>query len=240
MIETTRIDEQSVRKAYARWAPVYDLSFGPIADAGRRRAVEAINRRRGKVLEVGVGTGISLPRYKKHLSVTGIDLSPDMLDKARDRVREKRLANVDGLFEMDASELAFEDGTFDTVVAMYVMTVVPDPVKVLRELERVCAPGGDVLIVNHFAQDHGLRGLVERWMAPASRALGWHPDFRIETITGETELDLVETRSLKPMGLFTMLRLRKPAEGDALDSRPVRRQGPAPQVEGELGVATGV
>lgn len=207
-----RIDEQSVIKAYARWAPVYDFSFGPVADAGRKRAIEIINKRQGSLLEVGVGTGVALPRYAPHLTITGIDLSPDMLRIARQRVRERKLTNIAGIFEMDASELRFEDASFDTVVAMYVMTVVPDPVKVLNELERVCAPGGEVLIVNHFAQDHGLRGWVESFMAPAARALGWHPDFRVETITDITTLDLVETVKLKPFGLFTMLRFRKGEE----------------------------
>jgi len=111
---------------------------------------------------------------------------------------------------MDASELRFDDASFDTVVAMYVMTVVPDPIQVLKELERVCAPGGEVLIVNHFAQDHGLRGWIESFMAPAARALGWHPDFRAETITDIATLELVETVKLKPFGLFTMLRFHKP------------------------------
>lgn len=214
-----RIDEQSVIKAYARWAPVYDFSFGPVADAGRKRAIEIINKRQGSLLEVGVGTGVALPRYAPHLTVTGIDLSPDMLRIARQRVRERKLTNIAGIFEMDASELRFEDASFDTVVAMYVMTVVPDPVKVLNELERVCAPGGEVLIVNHFAQDHGLRGWVESFMAPAARALGWHPDFRVETITDITTLDLVETVKLKPFGLFTMLRFRK-GEGEPASGVP--------------------
>lgn len=205
-----RIDEQSVIKAYARWAPVYDFSFGPVADAGRKRAIDIINQRSGTLLEVGVGTGVALPRYAQHLTVTGIDLSPDMLRIARQRVRERKLTNIAGIYEMDASELRFEDASFDTVVAMYVMTVVPDPVQVLRELERVCAPGGEVVIVNHFAQDHGVRGWVESFMAPAARALGWHPDFRVETITDITTLDLVETVKLKPFSLFTMLRFHKP------------------------------
>jgi phosphatidylethanolamine/phosphatidyl-N-methylethanolamine N-methyltransferase len=213
-----RIDEQSVLKAYARWAPVYDWSFGPIADFGRKRAINVINKRTGTLLEVGVGTGVALPRYAPHLSITGIDFSPDMLRKARQRTRARKLRNVAALYEMDASELKFGDAAFDTVVAMYVMTVVPDAHKVLKELERVCAPGGEVIIVNHFAQDHGLRGLIERWMAPAARALGWHPDFRIETITDMTTLDLVETRSLQPMGLFTMLRFRKAADDGRSDA----------------------
>ncbi|MDZ4366038.1 MAG: methyltransferase domain-containing protein [Afipia sp.] len=205
-----RIDEQSVLKAYARWAPVYDFSFGPIADSGRKRAIDIINRREGSLLEVGVGTGVALPRYAPHLAITGIDLSPDMLRIARQRVRERGLTNIDALYEMDASELRFDDASFDTVVAMYVMTVVPDPIQVLKELERVCAPGGEVLIVNHFAQDHGLRGWIESFMAPAARALGWHPDFRAETITDIATLELVETVKLKPFGLFTMLRFHKP------------------------------
>ncbi|MGV8998105.1 MAG: class I SAM-dependent methyltransferase [Parvibaculaceae bacterium] len=213
MTGLTRIDEQAVLKAYARWAPVYDWSFGAISDFGRKKAIDLINQRSGNLLEVGVGTGVALPRYGQQLQVTGIDFSPDMLRKARERTRNKKLRNVVGLYEMDASELRFEDGSFETIVAMYVMTVVPDANKVLRELERVCAPGGEVIIVNHFAQDHGLRGKIEQWMAPAARALGWHPDFRIETITEMTTLELVETHYLQPMNLFTMLRFRKAADG---------------------------
>lgn len=222
MTVAKRIDEDSVLKAYARWAPVYDYSFGLFAEAARKYTVQEINKRVGRVLEVGVGTGMSLPQYQRHLKITGIDLSPDMLAKARDRVREKKLNHVEGIREMDASVMDFSDDRFDTVAAMYVMTVVPDPVKVMSELERVCKPGGEVIIINHFAQDHGIRGRVERWMAPASRALGWHPDFRIETITDITDLQLIESKPLWPLGLFTMLRFKKPASvsnlGSVLDS----------------------
>ena len=218
MTVAKRIDEDSVLKAYARWAPVYDYSFGLFAEAARKYTVQEINKRVGRVLEVGVGTGMSLPQYQRHLKITGIDLSPDMLAKARDRVRDKKLNHVEGIREMDASVMDFSDDRFDTVAAMYVMTVVPDPVKVMSELERVCKPGGEVIIVNHFAQDHGIRGRVERWMAPASRALGWHPDFRIETITDITDLKLIESKPLWPLGLFTMLRFKKPASVSNLRS----------------------
>lgn len=201
--------EHAVRKAYARWAPIYDLSFGMIADAGRVNAVEAINKRRGSVLEVGVGTGISLPRYRSHLDVTGIDLSPEMLSKARKRVGKHRLQNIKHIVEMDAQELEFEDASFDTVVAMYVLTVVPDPSKVMAELERVCKPGGQILIINHFSQEHGVRGLVEKAMAPFAERLGWRPEFGIENVMTQDNLRLVEERPMKPFGLFTMLRFTK-------------------------------
>ena len=154
------MDAASVRHAYRRWAPVYDFTFGLIAEAGRKNAVQIINRRKGRVLEVGVGTGLSLPCYGSHLTITGIDLSPEMLAKAQDKVERKSLGNVVALHEMDASALAFPDESFDTVVAMYVMTVVPEPDRVMRELERVCAAGGEVILVNHFSQDEGVPRLV--------------------------------------------------------------------------------
>jgi phosphatidylethanolamine/phosphatidyl-N-methylethanolamine N-methyltransferase len=203
------LDATSVRHAYRRWAPVYDFTFGTVAEAGRKHAVKIINRRRGRVLEVGVGTGLSLPCYEKHLTVTGIDLSPDMLRKARSRVERQRLTNVAGLHEMDAGALAFPDESFDTVVAMYVMTVVPDAEKVMRELERVCATGGEVILVNHFSQDEGVRGWVERRMAPFADKLGWRPIFNLDRVMVCENLKLVDRRALRPWGLFTMLRFEK-------------------------------
>jgi len=223
------MDEHAVRKAYARWAPVYDLSFGKIADAGRVIAVDAINKRRGSVLEVGVGTGISLPRYRPHLDVTGIDLSPEMLRKARDRVRKLGLRNVKAIREMDAQNLEFEDACFDTVVAMYVLTVVPEPSRVMAELARVCRPGGQILIVNHFSQEHGVRGLLEKVMAPYAERLGWRPEFAIDNVLTEDNLRLVEERPMKPFGLFTMLRFTKD-ETPGADRAPARdRAGRAAQ-----------
>ncbi|MGV1015185.1 MAG: class I SAM-dependent methyltransferase [Methyloceanibacter sp.] len=203
------MDTESVRHAYRRWAPVYDFTFGQVAEAGRRHAVKIINNRQGSVLEVGVGTGLSLPCYGSHLTITGIDLSPEMLEKAREKVERHKLANVAGLHEMDASALNFPAESFDTVVAMYVMTVVPEPARVMRELERVCASGGEVILVNHFSQEEGMRGLLERKLAPFADYLGWHPVFSIDQVLVCPELRLVERRALKPFGLFTMLRLVK-------------------------------
>jgi phosphatidylethanolamine/phosphatidyl-N-methylethanolamine N-methyltransferase len=203
------LDAVSVRHAYRRWAPIYDFTFGTVAESGRKHAAKIINRRRGRVLEVGVGTGLSLPCYEKHLTVTGIDLSPEMLDKARARVRGQGLGNIDGLYEMDAGALAFPDESFDTVVAMYVMTVVPDAEKVMRELERVCATGGEVILVNHFSQEEGVRGLVERRLAPLASSIGWHAVFTLDRVLVCEDLRLAERRTLWPFGLFTMLRFVK-------------------------------
>lgn len=207
--KVTVVDTASVRHAYRRWAPIYDYTFGQIADAGRKRAVKIINTRKGRVLEVGVGTGLSLARYDSHLTVTGIDLSPEMLEKASEKVARGKLTHVEGLHEMDASALAFPDESFDTVVAMYVMTVVPDCERVMRELERVCAPGGEVILVNHFSQEDGVRGFIERKMAPFADLLGWHAVFEIDRVLVCDDLRLAERRALRPLGLFTMLRFVK-------------------------------
>ena len=203
------MDAVSVRHAYRRWAPIYDFTFGLVAEAGRKHAVRIINRRRGRVLEVGVGTGLSLPCYGDHLTITGIDLSPEMLAKAEHKVERKKLGNVVALHEMDAGALAFPDESFDTVVAMYVMTVVPEPDRVMRELERVCAAGGEVILVNHFSQDEGFRGWLERKLAPFADLIGWRPVFGLDQVLVCEDLRLAERRALRPLGLFTMLRFVK-------------------------------
>ena len=204
-----RIDEGAVLDAYRRWAPIYDYTFGRIAREGRRHAVELINEGDGRVLEVGVGTGLSLPDYDRRLEIVGIDLSPDMLEKARERVASEALGNVTGLHEMDAADLKFPDAAFDTVVAMYVMTVVPEPEVVMRELARVTKPGGQVLLVNHFSQREGVRGWVERRMAPFADKIGWRSVFDVSRVTVCDDLQLVQRQSLRPLGLFTMLRFAK-------------------------------
>ncbi len=215
-IRQQAMDVEAIQKAYRRWAPIYDITFGRIAAEGRRQAVALINEMDGgEVLEVGVGTGLSLPSYGAHLRVTGIDLSTEMLEKARERVAEEGLDHVAGLYEMDAGALEFADDSFDTVVAMYVMTVVPNPERVMRELERVTKPGGEVILINHFSQTHGVRGWVEHGLAPFAEMLGWHPVFPVERVLTAERLTPFEERALKPFGLFTMLRLRKSERAQA-------------------------
>jgi phosphatidylethanolamine/phosphatidyl-N-methylethanolamine N-methyltransferase len=206
-----RLDEAAVLAAYSRWAPIYDRVFGRVFDAGRKSAVSIINRRQGRLLEVGVGTGIALPHYGAHLEVTGIDLSPAMLAKARRRVAAEKLANVVALHEMDATDLAFPDGSFDTVAVMYTITVVPHPDRVMAEVERVTAPGGEAIIVSHFASESGWRRAIETALTPFTRRLGWRPDFPIERILGRPGFELVECRRLGLFGIFTVARLRRRA-----------------------------
>lgn len=203
------MDIDAVGSTYRRWAPVYDGTFGRITTAGRRMAVDYVNARGGDVLEVGVGTGLSLGDYGANVSVTGIDFSDDMLARARDKVRAQGLSHVASLRQMDARTLDFPDASFDTVVAMYLVSVVPEPERVVAEMARVCRPGGEVVIVNHFARETGALARVERAFAPFANRIGWHSDFSIGTVLGCPLLQEVERRPLPPAGLFTFLRLRR-------------------------------
>jgi phosphatidylethanolamine/phosphatidyl-N-methylethanolamine N-methyltransferase len=212
-----RLDERAVRSAYKVWAPFYDYSFGVVAGPGRRLAVSILNQEQGRVLEIGIGTGLSLPRYKPHLHVTGIDLSAEMLGKAVNRVRQRDLRRK-ALALMDAGRLGFEKDSFDAVAAMYVMTVVPDPARVMSEIWRVLRPGGHAIVVNHFSRESGVRGAVEHGLARFSNRLGWHPVFPLETVTGAPGFRLLESIDLPPFGLFTLLRFEKTARHISCDS----------------------
>lgn len=208
-----QMEAEAVRRVYARWAPIYDTTFGKIADAGRNEAVDLVNRRgSGTVLEVGVGTGISLPRYNNGLSVTGIDLSTAMLAKARRRVAKEKLTNIAAIEEMDAGAMTFADGSFDVVIACYVLTVVPDPAAVMAEFVRVCRPGGEVIVVNHFSRDKGVLGAVEKAMAPFAETLGWRPEFPIETVMGTGGLRLLSRQKVARSTLFSLLHFRREDE----------------------------
>ncbi|MGR3761606.1 class I SAM-dependent methyltransferase [Roseobacteraceae bacterium NS-SX3] len=200
---------KNVESSYARWAPIYDKTFGAVTNTGRRRAAAYINSRGGAVLEVGVGTGLSLPHYAPHLQVTGIDFSEDMLKKAREKVEELGLSQVEALRQMDARTLDFPDNSFDTVAAMHVLSVVPEPEQVMREIARVCKPGGKVVITNHFKREQGFLASIEKISAPFANVLGWHSDFEIETVLREDVLSVEERQALPPFGLMTFLVLSK-------------------------------
>lgn len=202
------LDAAAIRDAYRRWSSSYDIVFGGISSAGRKRAATLVNRLPGRdVLEVGVGTGLALPRYNPDKRIVGIDLSAEMLALARRRVADEGLRNVQDLLEMDAEATEFADGQFDTAIAMFVASVVPSPRRLLAELRRVVKPGGDILFVNHFAAEGGPRWWVERAMAPMSRRLGWHPDFATQALFEPEDIAGIETSPVPPFGIFTLVRL---------------------------------
>jgi phosphatidylethanolamine/phosphatidyl-N-methylethanolamine N-methyltransferase len=177
---------ESVKAAYRRYAAVYDAVFGPVLQPGRKAVVQALGLRPGdRVLEVGVGTGLSLPLYPRDVRITGIDVSREMLEKARRRVARRRLGHVDALLEMDAERMTFPDATFDKVVAMYVVSVVERPAKLLEELHRVCRPHGEIYLVNHVRSDNRFIAAVEKGLARFSDKLGFHPDFELRDMVGD-------------------------------------------------------
>jgi phosphatidylethanolamine/phosphatidyl-N-methylethanolamine N-methyltransferase len=209
------IERSAVEKAYDRWAPVYDLVFGPVFERGRRAAIVAAERIGGRILEVGVGTGISLPDYARQNRIVGVDISAAMLDKARERVVELGLDHVEALEVMDAERLAFPDGCFDVVVAQYVVTAVPNPEAALDEFIRVLRPGGEIVILSRVGAEAGLRRTVEHWFAPTARRLGWRTEFPWERYTrwaARANVHLIERRAMPPLGHFSLIRFRKDSE----------------------------
>jgi len=215
------IDKQSVERAYARWAPVYDLVFGAVFERGRKASIEAAEQAcgpaGGRILEVGVGTGISLPDYDRNNRLTGVDLSEPMLRKAHERVADKKLANVEALAVMDAERLALPDHSYDVVVAQYVITAVPNPEATLDEFARVLKPGGEIVLVNHIGAEEGPRRLFEQWFAPIARRLGWRPEFPFRRLTDWAArhggVRVIERRAMPPLGHFSLIRFERLDEG---------------------------
>lgn len=210
------MDIRAVEQAYRRYARFYDVCFGAVFQPGRKAIVERMDCRAGeRILEVGVGTGLSLPLYPGEVSVVGIDISRDMLDQARRRLERGGLGNVAELMVMDAENMAFEDDSFDKVVAMYVASVVPDPARMVDEMRRVCKPGGQIFMVNHFHSRNPVLGGLERLLAPLSKQLGFRPNFPLDRFLGATGLD---AGSICPVNLFdfsTMVEARNDKQSAA-------------------------
>jgi phosphatidylethanolamine/phosphatidyl-N-methylethanolamine N-methyltransferase len=215
-ISRSELDKETITKAYARWAPVYDLVFGAVFEQGRHAAIAAAERIGGRILEVGVGTGISLPYYSSNVRLSGVDISEPMLRKAQQRVSELGLKNVEGLAVMDAEHLDFPDASFDVVVAQYVITTVPNPEATLDEFARVLKPGGEIVLMSRVGAEAGLRRALERWFAPAARKLGWRTEFSFTRYAAWAKktaaMRLVERRAMPPFGHFSLIRFAKAGE----------------------------
>jgi phosphatidylethanolamine/phosphatidyl-N-methylethanolamine N-methyltransferase len=206
-------DREMVEHAYDRWAPIYDLVFGGVFSKGRRAAILATNSIGGRVLEVGVGTGLSLPQYASNVRIFGTDISEAMLRKAKARVADLRLKNVEGLAVMDAEKLEFPDCSFDVVMAQYVVTAVPHPEAALDEFARVLRPGGELILLSRVSADAGMRRFIEQRLQPVVRQLGWRTEFAwsryAQWVASARAMELLERRPVPPLGHFSLIRFRK-------------------------------
>jgi len=194
-------------RTYRLYAGSYDVIFGPIFHPGRKAAVEVANDRpHQRILEVGVGTGLSLPHFRKDARVTGIDVSKEMLAKARRRVECGGLKQVEALVEMDAEAMSFEDNAFDAVLALYVASVVPNPARFVAEMRRVCKPGGTLVIVNHFTSANPAMRWLEKRLVPLAGKIGFHADFPLDAFLAAGRLRVRETRPSNMFGYWKLLR----------------------------------
>lgn len=221
------MDLDTIERAYRRYARSYDRFFGAVLEPGRQAVIERMRCRAGeRILEVGVGTGLSLSLYPTDSRVYGIDVSPAMLALARQRIERAGLGQVAGLARMDGQRMAFSDDSFDKVVAMYVVSVVPDPVRLIDEMRRVCRPGGDLYIVNHFLSDHALLAFFERALAPLWGWLGFRTDLSLKDLIERTRLDVVECRSVNAFGLWTLVHARNDKAAPHVLTAATRRAVP--------------
>ena len=206
-------DRQVMERAYARWAPVYDVLCGPVFVNGRRAAARAAREVGGRILEIGVGTGLSFDDYDPTTEITGIDISGPMIARAHERLKSGRYPFVRELRVMDAHALEFADATFDCVVGQFVITLVEDPERVLSECVRVLRPGGQIILVNHLYSERGLAAAVERLLAQRAHKLGLRPEFPFQRLAAWAQMhggaELIERRKVKPFGVYTLVRFRR-------------------------------
>ncbi len=202
-----------MRKAYARWAPVYDIVYDKLTEPAARAAVAAAMACGPKVLEAGVGTGLALGYYPAHAEVYGVDLSEDMLRRAQAKVDQRGFRHVKSLRVMDVTRLDFPDATFDAVTAQFLITLVPDPESALDEFARVIRPGGEIILVNHFGQPGGPLARIEEISAPLVKQIGWSSDFKASRVEAWARrnggVEVAELKPVFPAGFFKLMRIRK-------------------------------
>jgi phosphatidylethanolamine/phosphatidyl-N-methylethanolamine N-methyltransferase len=209
-LSVTAVENHFVERVYEKLSVVYDLIFGPTLHPGRIEALKTMNIRPGdEVLEVGVGTGINLSMYPSTCSVVGIDLSEPMLEKAREKVIEKGLRNC-RVLEMDAAKMAFPDESFDIVYAPYLISVVPDPVKVAQEMKRVCKKDGRVIILNHFKSDtNALLARMETLISPLTVHIGFKADLDLHGFLTQADLTPLSVEKVNLLNMWTLVTCKK-------------------------------
>jgi phosphatidylethanolamine/phosphatidyl-N-methylethanolamine N-methyltransferase len=212
------MDLHDTIRTYRLFSGSYDIVFGPVFHPGRKDAVRIANDRLGqRILEVGVGTGLSLPHFRSDSRVIGIDVSAEMLAKAQRRAKRLKLAHVEGLQVMDAENLEFPDSSFDAVLALYVASVVPNPARFAAEMRRVCIPGGTIVVVNHFTSENLLLRSIEKRLGRLARHIGFHADFPFDAFQRDSRLSIGEVRPSNLFGYWKLLRCvnEKPASTPA-------------------------
>jgi len=213
------MNSRGVAEAYGRWAPVYDIVFGPVFKRGRAAAVVAAERIGGRILEVGVGTGLSLASYSPSSRVVGVDISEPMLDKARNRIEKLKLKHIELIGVMDAETLEFPTASFDVVVAQYVVTAIPNPEKALDEFLRVVRPGGEIILTSRLGAETGVRGTIEKWLMPVTSRMGWRTEFSwvryANWLAASPTARLIEKRALPPFGHFWLIRIARRPDDQA-------------------------
>ena len=211
----------TMTRAYARWAPIYDAVYARMLRTGRQEAAKAALQSGNSILEVGVGTGLSLPDYPAHARVIGIDLSKPMLDRAAEKIERHHLTRVSGLCVMDACRLGFGDARFDAVVGQYVITLVPDAEAALDEFARVLKPGGEIVLVNHIGAETGAMAVWERAVAPIARRIGLSSEFKLQRLRmwASARGFALTARKVGFAGFFMLIRLK--------DNRAMQQQSAA-------------
>jgi len=203
---------EMVEKVYNSYARYYDFLFGKVFANGRVMAPDLLDLKPGThLLEVGVGTGLSLPHLRKDVEITGVDLSQEMLNGAAKRVEELGYEHV-RLMKMDATQLEFEDNTFDAVLAAYFISVVPEPIKVVNELKRVCKPGGYILFLNHFLSDNSFKAFFEKLISPICYRLGFHTNLNLHDLVAKCGLEIETLEPIDTLGHWKAVRCINPAK----------------------------
>lgn len=199
------MDLHKIERLYTSYARVYDQIFGKVFHEGRESAIRNLNVQPNEhILEVGVGTGLALPMYPRHCRIVGIDLSEGMLAKAKERAAAHKLSHVQ-LRRMDAGAMEFSDDSFDTVVAAYVVTAVPDYRKVVSEMIRVCRPGGRIIMLNHFSNGNKVIAAVERVISPLTKHLGWRTDLSLNAVLEGTSLRVASKQKVNPLRFWALV-----------------------------------
>jgi len=194
-----------IERVYTSYARIYDQIFGKVFNEGRESAIRNLNVQPDeRILEVGIGTGLALPMYPRHCQIVGIDFSEGMLNKAKQRAAEHRMDHVE-LHRMDAAVMKFRDDSFDTVVAAYVVTAVPDYRKVVSEMIRVCRPGGRIIMLNHFSNDNKVIAAIEKVISPFTKHLGWRTDLALKTVLDGTPLHVARKQNVNPLQLWALV-----------------------------------